>query len=77
MTISAREKLIKDLKGKTIRIRDLGSILPGWSQGVSPHLEVLRNETEARLDTYEHFHDVLVIILFHLASYPFSCLAVL
>ena len=56
MTSSIREDLIKDLKGKTIRIYNLGGILPGWPQDVSPDVEQLREQTEAKLDTYEHFY---------------------
>ena len=56
MTISVRENLIKELKGKTFRINDLGSILPGWSEGVSPEYEELHDRIEPKFDMYEHLY---------------------
>ena len=56
MTFSVRENLIKDLSGQSIRIRDLGKTMAGWPQGVNPKVEELRDEIEARIDTYEHFY---------------------
>ena len=53
MTISVRQNLAKELKGKVYRIHDLGKILPGWSEGVSSEVEELRNHTEPKLDRYE------------------------
>ena len=55
MTLSVRESLIHELKGQTIRVNDLGSILPGWPQAVSPNVNELSNQIETWLDTYEHF----------------------
>lgn len=55
MTFSARETLIKDLSGQSIRICDLGKTMAGWPQRVNPKVEELRDEIEARIDTYEHF----------------------
>ena len=50
MTFSVREDLIKDLKGESVRVCNLESILPGWSQGVNPEVENLRDQIEQRLD---------------------------
>lgn len=55
MTLSVREGLIQEMKGKTIRVNDLGNILPGWPQGVSSDVNELRDQIEAWLDTYEPF----------------------
>lgn len=55
MTFSVRETLINNLKGETIRIPDVGNILPGWPQGVNSEVEELRDEIESWLDTYEYF----------------------
>ena len=59
MTPSIRENLIKDLKGQTIRIRDLGAIMHGWPHSVNAGVEELRVQVEERLDGYE-----VLIILF-------------
>ena len=59
MTFSVRENLISDLKGKTIRICDIGNILPGWPEGINPEIEKLRDHIEAWLDTYEHSYPLL------------------
>ena len=66
MATSVRQNLIKDLKGKTIRIRDLGNILPGWSEGLSPEVEELRNQIDARLDTYEHIYQPSLETPYHM-----------
>lgn len=63
MTSAVRNTLIKDLKGKTISVHDLGSLLPGWSAGVSPDVENLREKIEAKLDTYECFFTKFALIL--------------
>ena len=55
MTISVREGLIQELKGKTIRVNDLGNILPGWPEGVNPDVKELRDQIEPWLDTYGPF----------------------
>ena len=52
MTISLRENLIRELKGKTFRINNLGSILPGWSEGVSPEYEELHDRIEPQFDIF-------------------------
>lgn len=72
MTFSVRETLISDLKGKTIQIRDLGNILPGWPQGVNSEVEKLRDEIESWLDTYEHCYHFLFKMSCHLALCPRS-----
>ena len=59
MTLSVREGLIQELKGKTIRVNDLGNILPGWPQGVNPVVNELYDQIEAWLDTYEPFCQLL------------------
>lgn len=54
MTFSVRETLISNLKGKIVRIPDVGNILPGWPQGVNSEVDQLRDEIESWLDTYEY-----------------------
>ena len=61
MTLSVREGLVQELKGKTIRVNDLGKILPGWPQGVNPDVKQLRDQIEARLDTYEPFCELVLM----------------
>ena len=70
MATSVRQNLIKDLKGQTIRIRDLGNILPGWPEGLSPEVEELRNQIDVRLDTYEHIYESSFEIPYHMTRCP-------
>ena len=53
MTASVRESLIRDLKGKTIRIPDLGHSMSGWPQRLNPEFGDLRNRVEVTLDRYD------------------------
>lgn len=71
MTLSLREALIQELKGKTIRIKNLGNILPGWPQVISPDIKEFRDQIEAWLDTYEPFCQLLFMTSFVLRCYPF------
>ena len=71
MTLSVREGLIQELKGKTIRINNLGEILPGWPQGSNPQVQELRDQIEAWLDTYEPFYQLLSMTSLILCCRPF------
>ena len=71
MTVSVREGLIQELKGKTIRVNDLGRILPGWPQGVNPDVNELRDQIEPWLDTYEPFCQLLFMTSLILRCCPF------
>ena len=64
MKSSVRESLIRDLKGKTIRIPDLGHSMSAWPQRLNPEFGNLRNQVEVALDTYEYFSRSALLYIF-------------